>query len=157
MLTLEFLKKLKQRTEDAGGHRWLPGLSKEQIAAYEKDMGFSFPKDVKLMMGFMNGCEKKFANDDAWSGPYSYPRDMHLIKERLEIMERESKKATYDILPEQIKSKTSINYLPFFLHRYIVCTEDPMQSPVVSAVGNDVIVYGDHLREYLYEEFLKYI
>lgn len=46
--------------------------------------------------------------------------------------------------------------VPIYIHRYLVCTSDPASSVVLSIDdGNDAIVYGDSLREYLEREFLR--
>jgi hypothetical protein len=45
---------------------------------------------------------------------------------------------------------------PIYIHRFVVCTSDLSRSPVLSINdGSDAIVYGNSLKEYLENEFLR--
>jgi hypothetical protein len=45
---------------------------------------------------------------------------------------------------------------PIYLHRFVVCTSDLSSSPVLSICdGSDAIIYGNSLKEYLENEFLR--
>ena len=74
------------------GTRWNPGLSDEQIADYEVALGVHFPHDFKAFLREMNGTDLPTLNVYGYCGEphrhsvgvYSYPRDLELIKERIE-------------------------------------------------------------------------
>jgi hypothetical protein len=73
MLSKEFLLEFKLETEERwrnkpldpgfygfqfqAGTRWNPGLSDEQILAYENALGIQFPMNLKVLLDVMNGTD----------------------------------------------------------------------------------------------------
>lgn len=178
MLTLDFLKRFKADTESVWNARklnpgiygfqiqketkWLPGLTSSEILEYEAVLGFSFPDDVKLFLGFMNGLDTPEINIYGNDGTphanaytfYSYPRDLESVKQMVSYIE-EDYEEILDALSEEMEITTTYKFLPIYSHRYVVCSDDPRQSTVVSIYGTDAIVYGQNLQEYLLNEFLN--
>lgn len=74
------------------GTKWLRGLTDEQIADYEKEVGFAFPEIYKMYLKCMNGTDKETINVYGESGEpykygvgyYSYPRDIKIVKENID-------------------------------------------------------------------------
>jgi K+/H+ antiporter YhaU regulatory subunit KhtT len=51
---------------------------------------------------------------------------------------------------------SGVSLVPIYGLRYLVCSPDPDSSVVLSILdGDDAIVYGDSLKEYLQREFLN--
>ncbi len=144
------------------GTKWNIGLSDKEIQSYENDLGFIFPDEFKEMLGAMNGIDKPGLNLYGSSGKdfkeavifYSYPRNLNLIKERIEILQSE-----WNEIIEALKEDGGfpdllepISFIPLYSHRYLV---GPPNRPVVCSIhGTDAILYADNLKDYLDEEFL---
>ena len=54
----EIMKGKRRQNDDRYGTKWLPGLTDNQIADYEKEMGFAFPEIYKMYLKCMNGTEE---------------------------------------------------------------------------------------------------
>lgn len=75
------------------GTRWLPGLSEEQLAEFELAVDAKFPQDFRKMLGAINGTDlptlNLYGNTQAPResvGVYSYPRHLHLVRERINAL-----------------------------------------------------------------------
>ncbi len=53
----------------------------------------------------------------------------------------------------ELAEKEIKGFIPLYSHRALVVFEDLELTPVISAVGNDVIIYGRVLVEYWKREF----
>ena len=141
--------------------RWLPGLSSAQIKEFESILGFSFPAQLRLLLKSANGTDLPTINVYGNSGEahrtsvgvYSYPRDLGLVEGRIQDLNAEWK-AINEILLDAGFDANRVRFLPFYIHRYIVCSEEFPNCPVLSIYGADAIVYADNLRDYLEMEFL---
>lgn len=87
---------------------------------------------------------------------YQYPRDIEKsnwlveeIKEFKIYAEEALTEAGFDV------SKI-VGYVPIYSHRALVVFVDKNLSPVISVWGSDIIVYGNNLKEYLKNEFLRF-
>jgi len=179
MLSMKFLTEFKRKTEKRwceksvapqiygfqlqAGTRWNPGLSDQEIRAYEIEVGFSFPSDFKRFLGVMNGTDLPTLNIYGSSGVpsresvgiYAYPRD----RERVQCCIAEANE-NRDILAATLAEQgfvlsVSAKLMPIYAHRYVVCDSDQKSSVVLSIWNSeDAIVYGYSLQEYLEREFL---
>lgn len=181
MLDAEFLRQFKKATERAWstailkpdiygfqfqpGTRWNPGLSKAEIAEYEKTVGVRFPDDFRAFLQVLNGTDLPTLNvyggvcePQQTSGVYSYPRDMEIIRGRIDDMFRNRAAITADLEEQGFELSSDAGLVPIFRHRYVLCSKDPGSSAVLSIMVDsvDAIVYGDSLREYLEKEFLEH-
>jgi hypothetical protein len=146
------------------GTRWLPGLSEEQIAAYEDVLGTKFPNDFRSFLGAMNGTDLPIVNVYGSSGVpprqspgiYSYPRDVEIVKQLIEVIEENRDDIVLDLASQGFHLPTQARLVPIFGHLYLLCTKKLNTSVVLSVVVNDVdaIVLGNSLREYLMKDFL---
>jgi hypothetical protein len=76
------------------GPRWLPGLSNEQIASYEREVGIHFPHDFRALLQEMNGTDSAtlIVYDSEGEphreavGVYSYPRDLEFVRYRMDTV-----------------------------------------------------------------------
>lgn len=175
MITLDFLQKFKNDTELSWSKReintriygfqiqqhtkWLPGLSDTEISEYEFALGFSFPNDMRAFLHFINGVDKPqiniYGNDGTPNAYaymlYSYPRDLEAVKQMISYIEINHVEIPDP--PEGVELKAADKFLPIYSHRYVLCSDDPKQSTVLSIHGADAIVYGKDLQSYLLNEF----
>ena len=144
------------------GTRWNSGLSDQGILDYERSLGVQFPNDFKRMLRAMNGTDISTLNVYGMCGEphrnsvgvYSFPRDLSIVNERIKEVQKDFS-AIMSVLVEQgFELERNASLVPIYGHRYVVCGSDFNQSPVLSIVGTDAIVYGTSLRNYLQAEFL---
>ncbi len=144
------------------GTKWIPGLSQEQINAYQSTLEIRFPKDLVTFLQYANGTDLQTINvyDNDGNphtyapGVYSYPRDLEVIKQRIALLTEDWDEVLESLgLGENVLGKNP-KFFPFFAHRYVLCNGDPTTSIVCSIHGTDAIVYGPSLEKYLQSEFL---
>jgi len=146
------------------GTKWLPGLSDEQIAAYESVVGVTFPHDLRAFLREMNGTDLPTLNVYGSQGEpqresvgvYSYPRDIELVRERMSVVREHLAPITSDLSSQNFALGESSRLVPIYSHRYVVSAPDVSSSVVLSIVVEavDAIVYSNSLEEYLIKEFL---
>jgi hypothetical protein len=146
------------------GTRWNPGLSDREVMEYEDALAVRFPADFRAFLQAMNGTDIPTLNVYANCGEphrtsvgvYSYPRDLEIVKQRIEDVRQSRNEITTDLGSQGYDLPSHAALVPIFGHRYVVCTPDPDQSVVLSIVvhGTDAIVYGTSLQEYLERDFL---
>jgi hypothetical protein len=144
------------------GTRWLPGLEKREIDAYEDALGVRFPNALRTFLAHMNGTDLPTINVYGSSGEphragvgfYSFPRDVDHVKERMARWRAEWLEIR-DVLAEQgtVIGETDV-CVPIYGHRGVLCTSDPESDVVLSIMETDAIVYGPTLHDYL-EQLLR--
>jgi SMI1/KNR4 family protein SUKH-1 len=128
----------------------LRGLSDEEIAKYEKEMGLCFPEIYKLYLRHMNGTDKPTINvygecgEPYWSasGYYSYPRDLDDVRDTIKWIHDD-----FGATPEFIEDNKIPRIVPIISHRFLVmdrCAE----TPVLSMHGRDSIFYAPSLERF---------
>lgn len=177
-LTESFVR-LKQQTEagwankklDRGiygfqfqpGTRWNPGLSADEIRAYERALDVRFPESLRCMLSVKNGTDTPTLNIYGSSGMppcegagvYAYPRDLALVREYVDVV-RPDRAEVAEVLEEQeFTLPPDAGLVPLYGHRYLVCGADPLDGPVLSIYGTDAIVYGADLLTYMQFELVK--
>jgi hypothetical protein len=178
MLSAQFLTEFKRHTEAdwesceinphiygfqaQKGTRWIEGLSEEKMAEYEDVLRAHFPHDLKAFLRVMNGtdlprlnvygnCGHPYAEG---VGVYSYPRDIEIVKFLIKQVNSEREELRITLAEQGFDLAQEAGLVPFYIHRYVVCTSNLDSSVVLSiASGSDAIVYGDSLQEYLEKEF----
>jgi hypothetical protein len=180
MLSPDFLAEFKRATEEKWSQKsidpttygfqfqrgtlWNPGLSDDNVAEYENDLGVRFPHDFRLFLRSMNGTDLTTLNIYTQCGEpprtsvgvYSYPRDLGIVKQRIEDIRESRDEIHADLTKQGFELSAEAHLVPIYGHRYLVCTADLNRSVVLSVVVHsaDAIVYGNSLREYLEREFL---
>jgi len=142
------------------GTKWNRGLSVEEIKDLEMLFGMTFPFEYKKMLMIINGFNT--GNIDLYDGEgpcakcYKYPDDWEIVQEFIAELYDNLKyvKITLKELGEKEWAEKEIKgFVPLYGHRALVVFENLELTPVVSAMGNDVIVYGHSLLEYWKNEF----
>jgi hypothetical protein len=145
------------------GTRWNPGLSVEEIAEYERVLSTQFPRDFKAFLQVMNGTDIPTLNVYGYCGEpqqesvgvYSYPRDIEIVKQRIEDVNKFRVELTATMADQGFDLSAKASLVPIYKHRYVVCTANQDSSAVISiADGTDAIVYRNSFQEYLEKEFL---
>ena len=180
MLTQEYLLEFKRLTEQRWkdlvmepgvyglqlrpGTRWNDGISETEISTYESAVGTKFPHALRAFLRVMNGTDLPAINvygrsgepNRTSAGVYSFPRDAHMIEQRIEDVRRCRNEIEVDLREQGYDLSPKARLVPFYSHRYVVCTKDLDQSTVLSIYvpSVDAVVYGKSLREYLEREFL---
>jgi hypothetical protein len=180
MLTEEFLAEFKKLTEERWsrqsidpnlygfqfqrGTRWNPGLSDHEITQFDNTLGLRFPHDFRAFLSTMNGTDVPTLNVYASlgepqrlsSGVYSYPRDMEIIRLRIEDIRARKEEIVADLRDQSFEFPAGAGLVPVYSHRYLMCTADLNQSVVLSIYvpSTDAIVHSNSLEEYLRREFL---
>jgi len=181
MINGDFLEKLKSATEASWsqtsidpkvygfqfqkGTRWNAGLSDELVSEYERVLRVRFPNDFKAFLHGMNGTDLATVNVYGSCGAphresvgvYSFPRDMEIVKRRIEDIRLSRAEIAADLAKQGFELPAEAGLVPIYAHRYIVCTSDLDSSVVLSIAVNgvDAIVYGNSLQEYLEKELLR--
>jgi hypothetical protein len=88
-------------------------------------------------------------------GVYSYPRDLEIVKQRIEDARESRDEIASDLLEQGFDLPAEAFLVPILGHRYLVCTPDLNRSVVLSVAvhSTDAIVYADSLQEYLQRDF----
>ena len=180
ILTNDFLTEFRRATEakwhdltiDPGlygfqfqtGTRWNPGLSDQQIAAYQDLLGVRFPNDFDAFLQAMNGTNLPTHNVYGSSGYpsrksvglYSYPEDLEIVQSLIQRVNVDRDALMASLADEGFNLSRADGLVPIYAHRYLVCTADLNRSVVLSvADAYDAIVYGASLQNYLETEFFR--
>lgn len=142
------------------GTKWNSGLTNFELSSFESMIGFKLPYPYKDMLSEINGFDRDSVNVHGSEEPeeylrncYKYPDDIDKVKWLLDEVE-ESKEYVIEALKKSgCAGKNIEGFLPLYGHRVLVVLEDKQLSPVISIVGDDVIVYGSALEEYWNNEF----
>jgi hypothetical protein len=179
MLSNDFLMEFKRATEAEWseksinptlygfqfqrGTRWNPCLSDEMIREYESVLGVRFPHDFKAFLLEMNGTDLATVNvygycgepHREWVGVYSYPRDLEIVKERIEHIRASRAEIAADLAEQGFELPVQASLVPIYDNRYLVCTSDLNRSVVLAIEDTDAGVYGNSLKECLENDFLR--
>ncbi len=144
--------------------KFLNGITDSEIDELEKLFGFVFPNDYRKMLLIFKGFDKSHISidpedeyrvnyDDRF---YQYPRDLKKSKWLVEEITAFKNEAELALSEEGFNVSEIVGYIPIYGHRALVVFKDKKKSPVISVWGSDIIVYGNNLKEYLRNEFLRY-
>ncbi|HMF34710.1 MAG TPA: hypothetical protein VKK79_25025 [Candidatus Lokiarchaeia archaeon] len=139
------------------GTTWNPGLSIEEIANYEAEVGFAFPPIYKEYLKVMNGTNTPAINvyGDSGNPPqfakeyYAYPEDLPQVMDKILWIYDECK-----ISPEEVESQEIPHILPIVSHRFLIVDRCP-SNPVLSMYGNDIIPYSRNLMVFLFDDIFN--
>jgi len=139
------------------GTKWNPGLTENQIAQYEADMGFLFPEIFKLYLRVMNGTDTDMINIYARCGEpfryapgfYAYPKDLAAVKAKIQWIYE-----SCHVTPAQIEMEEIPHIFPIVSHRFLVIDRCPT-NPVLSMYGNDIIPYSSNLLIFLVDDIFQ--
>jgi hypothetical protein len=133
--------------------KWKNGLNEQEIADFEKAMGFNFPLSLKNFYKTMNGLTKKGINIFGNNGSkpvfgsvfYSFPDDLEIIKESIKLVCEENSIRTSDL-----GTLNRSRIFPVFSHRFILIDEP--ENPILSICGMDKIYWTENISKLLTRE-----
>jgi hypothetical protein len=146
------------------GTRWNSGLSEDDLARYEREVDIRFPPELCAFLREMNGTDKPAldirgsSGEEPRLGPafYSYPRDIELIKGRINSAWAEPEQLRDTLSAEGFQLEKNAKLLPIYSHRYVVCSPTKESCAVLSIWdASDSIVYADSLPNYLKREVFE--
>lgn len=149
------------------GTRWNPGMTVEEVDAFEASLGFALPIVYREMLAVINGFDRtqityRREEDDQGNyyfeigerlGACTYPCDWPAVQPLL----NDIKDCRDDI--DAVISGLGLNpaditgFIPLIAHRVMVVLKDIHLSPVVSFIPGDAILYGRDLREFMLRDF----
>lgn len=144
------------------GNTWNDGLSEEEIKNLEKIFGFTFPDEYRSMLSVLNGfaldsintnCQEE--NESYSRNCYKYPDDFERVRWLKEEIDEYRKFVNEVLFGQGFPSDEIEGFVPLYGHRALVVFKNKELSPVISIVGNDVVIYGKSLELYLENEFLN--
>jgi hypothetical protein len=136
------------------GTKWNPGLTTNQIAQYEADIGFPFPEIFKQYLQVMNGTDTDTVNIYARCGEpfryapgfYAYPKDLVKVREKIQWIYE-----SCQVTPAEVEEENIPHIMPIVGHRFLVIDRCPT-NPVLSMYGDDIIPYSTNLRIFLVDD-----
>ncbi|WP_276381660.1 hypothetical protein [Flavobacterium sp. H4147] len=146
--------------------KFLKGISRKKIDELQTLFGFDFPWEYKEMLLIFSNIDTHLISinpedeTDIEYGRenlfYEYPEDYE--KSRWIIDEINENKSTAELVLTEAGFDISkiVGYIPMHNHRVLVVFEDKYLSPVISAWGADIIMFGNNLKEYLKNELLRF-
>lgn len=140
------------------GTKWNNGLSLEEIKDLERLFGIILPFEYKKMLRVVNGFDREnvdFYEEEKqyFRSCYKYHDDFKVVKAFIAELYDNLKFIKIALKELELAEKEIKGFIPLYSHRALVVFEDLELTPVISAVGDDVIIYGDSLIEYWKHEF----
>ncbi|MDQ0610082.1 hypothetical protein QFZ83_004253 [Variovorax sp. W1I1] len=145
------------------GTQWNAGMTEAEIERFERQLGFPFPFDYRDFLRCINGFDRECIDvrGDPQLPPrhsrqcYKYPDDLPnvawLLADTVEY-----RQTIDDVLEgDGFSPDDVLGFIPIYAHRALVVFGDRKLSPVLSMVGNDVIIYGRDLADYISHEFIR--
>lgn len=161
-------KKIKLRDDVWGfqiqpNTKFLKGISRKEIDQLELLFGFDFPWEYKEMLLLVSGLDTVEISIDSDLEDeikfnnlfYQYPRDIEKSKWLVQDINKFKNDAEATLTETGFDVSKIVGYIPIYSHRALVVFEDKYLSPVISAWGSDIILYGCNLKEYLKNEFIR--
>lgn len=141
--------------------KWNVGLKIDEIERLQDHFGFKFPYDYIQMLECFNGFETlQISVDPEGNEPdeferrcYQYPLDIDNTKWLIDDVNFYIKYAKRCLTQEGFDSSQIEGFIPIYGHRALVVLEDKTKSPVISIWGDDIILYGKSLIDYMCKEF----
>lgn len=145
------------------GTRWTGGLDDATIARVQRRYGVRFPPQYRLFLQTLHSTTPwkrgaTYSRHGDRLAEYDTPGFYDWLHDEAQL--RAAMRAVTDSSPGELfagpdhparwqRGGPSPDLIPIFGHRYVVCDDSQR---VVSIVGDDAIVYGRDLRDYLLAE-----
>lgn len=145
--------------------KFTKGISRKEIDKLEILFGFDFPWDYrKMLLVFTNldtpmisinpedESDIKYSKDNFF---YNYPEDYDKSRWLIDDIEEFKIEAEAALTEAGFDVSQIVGYIPMYNHRALVVFKDKYLSPVISAWGSDIIMFGNNLKEYLQNELFR--
>jgi hypothetical protein len=138
------------------GTKWNSGLTEDEIEDFEKELGLSFPEIYKFYLRYLNGTDKDFKNiygngmTEAFApGFYSFPRDLDIIKDRINIVYKD-----FLVHENFVRSGAIPRIIPIVSHRFLI-VDGCAKNPVLSIHQRDAMLYAPTLESFLVADIFE--
>ncbi len=146
--------------------KFLKGIGRKEIDQLQVLFGFDFPWEYREMLLIFSNIDTNLISinpedksDIGYSREYffyQYPEDFEKSKLLINDINENKFEAELVLTEAGFDVSKIVGYIPMHNHRALVVFEDKYLSPVISAWGADIIMYGNNLREYLKNELLRF-
>ncbi|MET1257653.1 hypothetical protein, partial [Aliikangiella maris] len=137
------------------GTKWNSGLKDSEVDSLQEQRGFTFPTMYREFLSELNGFDLDCVDFNAEDEPetygrtcYQYPDDLERTQWLVNEIEENRKYVNEALKYEGFFYEDIEGFIPLYGHRALVVFKDKSLSPVISIVGDDVMVYGKTLEEY---------
>ena len=147
------------------GTGWLPGYSINKINEIEEAISWRLPQDVKCLMSTTSGLSKpqiniKPSSNELQQFEYRWRLNLEYMTKKETWYLNFNNKDVYSTIKKEeiVKNFDENNYffLPVYSHRCIACDKNDLDSSIVLSIyGDDIVVYGINLKDYLEKEFMR--
>lgn len=145
------------------GTKWLPGLSDIEIETFSEEANLVLPRHFREYLSLANGTDKQLLDVRGGDGrPHQYGHGVFSFPKDLpEMAIQRSRVEEYYSVVEEVLDNSKLRFgeikgvVPLFGHRSLVVQEDTESSVVISAMGQDIIIYGENIETYFKNEFLS--
>ncbi|MBE8726806.1 hypothetical protein [Flavobacterium hungaricum] len=161
-------KRIKLRNDAYGfqiqpNTKFLKGISRKEIDELQLLFGFDFPWDYREMLLTIGGLDTEEISIDPDGEEevafhnffYQYPKEIEKIQYLLEEINTNIMFVKETLTEAGFDVSKIVGYIPIYIHRVLVVFENKYLSPVISVWGNDIMVYGNDLKEYLKNDFCR--
>lgn len=140
------------------GTKWNKGIEKEGIDDLELSFGFQFPFEYRSMLMSINGFDRPGVDcyDKEWIYSikcYTYPDDISYVRGFITELNDNIKYVRLALRELNLSNSKIKGFIPIYSHRALVVLEDLTKTPVISAVYDDIVLYGSSLSNYWKTEF----
>jgi hypothetical protein len=146
--------------------KFIKGISRKEIDELQILFGFDFPWEYKEMLLIfsnidihwisINPEDKTDIEYERKNFFYQYPEDYEKSRWIINDINENKSEAELALTEAGFDISKIVGYIPMHGYRVLVVFEDKYLSPVISACGADIIIYGNNLREYLKSELLRF-
>ena len=140
------------------GTKWNTGLSIKEINDLEVLFDIIFPFEYKNMLRVVNGFDREHVDfyeeeKQYFRNCYKYPDDLEVVKPFIAELSNNLKYIKIALKDLKLEKTEIKGFIPLYGHRALVVFNELDLTPVISAVENDIIIYGRSLVEYWKHEF----
>jgi hypothetical protein len=140
------------------GTKWNNGLSIEKIKNLEVLFDIALPIEYKKMLIVINGFDREnvdFYEEEKqyFRSCYKYPDDWEVVQKFIAELYDHMETIKIVLKESKLAEKEIKGFIPLYSHRALVVFENLELTPVISAIGDDIIIYGHSLIEYWIHEF----
>ena len=138
------------------GIKFKNGLTETEINVIEKIYDFIFPESLRKIYSVAIPFSEDIDNAAGFPNWTDFSEvNIAKIKERIHapLQRLYLDKSLCDMMTKTAAKAPLL--IPLYSHRYMPTIDGMNAPPVISAVGRDIIYYGDNLYEYLQNEFLN--
>ncbi|TEB44143.1 hypothetical protein D0809_10280 [Flavobacterium circumlabens] len=151
----------KKSYEYKVNYKFYDGLNSDEIDNLEKLFDFKFPKLYRQMLSSFRNFYRETISIDLKGNEeiikicrlYDYPSDLKEVRWLVNQIYQYIGEIKSVIKENGFDDSEIEGFIPIYSHRVLVVFKNKALSPVISIYDNDIIIYGNDLKDYLINEF----